>query len=126
MKFRTLICMTMLAAANSLSHAVDLKPYSMPAVQEAQQAGKPYAIHFHAAWCSTCRAQTKAFQSLKNDKDVDLAVFVADYDKEKDLKQQLNIRTQSTLVVFRGMDEKARLAGETDDQKLKAALKKAL
>lgn len=123
---RSLISMMVLAVASSFSYAADLKPYSMSEVDAAQQAGKPYAIHFHADWCPTCRAQEKVFQSFKDDKEVDLPIFVANYDKEKDLKQKHNIRTQSTLVVFRGMDEKARLAGETDGQKLKATLKKAL
>ena len=126
MKIRTLIGMAVLAAASSLSHAVDLKPYSAPVVQEAQQAGKPYAIHFHADWCPTCRVQEKAFQSMKDDKEVDVPIFVANYDNEKELKKKLNIRTQSTVVVFRGAEEKARVAGETDSQKLKAVLKKAL
>jgi len=125
MTSRHLISLLALTLASSFAQALELKPYSAAAVQEAQQSGKPHAVHFHADWCPTCRAQEKAFQSLKDDKDVDFPVYVANYDKEKDLKQKLNIRTQSTLVVYRGTEEKARLAGDADSGNIKNALKKA-
>jgi len=51
---------------------------------------------------------------------------VVDYDKERELKRRLNVRSQSTLIVYRGKAEKARLAGETSAEKLKAALRSAL
>jgi hypothetical protein len=38
----------------------------------------------------------------------------------------MKVRMQSTLVVFRGADEKARLAGDTAADKIRSALKAAL
>jgi thiol:disulfide interchange protein len=106
--------------------ALEIKPYSAAALSEAQAAGKAVALHFHADWCPTCRAQSKVFDSLKSDQSLAVTVLVADYDNERALKQKLNVRTQSTLIVYRGGAEKARLAGETSAEKLLAALRSAL
>jgi thioredoxin-like negative regulator of GroEL len=84
------------------------------------------AVHFHADWCGTCKQQDKAFSQLKTEGGLDMVLLVADYDREKDLRRNLNVRSQSTLVVFRGSAEKARVGGETDPAKLRAALRTAL
>ena len=54
------------------------------------------------------------------------ALLVADYDVEKDLRKAMKVRTQSTMVVFKGREEKARLAGDTAPDKIRAALKAGL
>lgn len=106
--------------------SLELQPYSVPAFAAAQAGGKPVAVHFHADWCPTCRAQAKVFDSLKSDKTLNITVLVADYDTEKALKKQLGVRVQSTLVVFRGKQETARLAGDTAEAKIRSALQTAL
>ncbi len=108
------------------AHALEIKPYSAEALQAAQAAGQPVAVHFRADWCPTCRAQDKSFTQLKAEKGLDITVLSADYDKEKDLKRAMNVRTQSTLIVFKGKEEKSRLAGETGADQLRASLKAAL
>lgn len=113
--------------ATALSaQALEIQVYSPAALSAAQQAGKPVALHFHADWCPTCRAQEKVFQNLKTDKDLDLTLLVVDYDKERELKKQLQVRAQSTVIVYKGSKETARSGGETDAAKLKAVLKSAL
>mgnify|MGYP006194286805 CR=1 FL=1 len=84
------------------------------------------AVHFHAEWCSTCKTQEKALNALKAEPGLDLTLLVADYDKEKDLKKQYKVRSQSVLIVFKGAQEKARLAGDTDIDKIRAALQAGL
>lgn len=108
------------------AHALEIQPYSPAALDAAQKAGQPVALHFHANWCPTCRAQEKVFNGFKPDASLALPLLVVDYDLERALKQKLGVRTQSTLIVYRGNRETARLAGETDPGKLKAALRSAL
>ena len=115
-----------LFAAALSAQALEIQPYTPAALSAAQQAGKPVALHFHADWCPTCRAQEKSFQSLKADKDLVLTLLVVDYDKERELKKQLQVRAQSTVIVYKGSKETARSGGETDAAKLKAVLKSAL
>lgn len=132
MKIKTLL--TLAAAALSLSaglaQALTVAPYSAEALAKAQQAGEPVALHFHASWCPTCISQDKALDALKADAkanaELNMTVLQADYDKERDLKKQLKVRTQSTLIVYRGATERARSVGETGAGELKAALQAAL
>jgi thiol:disulfide interchange protein len=127
--FRTLVrglLAATLAAAAALAHALEVKPYSADALAAAQTAGKPVAVHFHADWCGTCKQQEKTIAQLKGESGLDVLLLVADYDKEKDLRKAMKVRSQSTMVVFRGKDEKARLAGDTDAAKFRTALKAAL
>ena len=115
-----------LAALSSLAHALTIEPYSAQALAAAQTAGRPVAVFFHADWCGTCKQQDKAFSQLKSESGLDMVLLVADYDRERDLRRNLNVRSQSTVVVFRGSVEKTRVGGETDPGKLRAALRTAL
>ena len=116
-----------LLLAAGLARALDIAPYSAAALQQAQAAGTPVALHFHADWCPTCKAQADAFRALSADPQLKpVTLLVADYDKERDLKKTLGVRSQSVLIVFKGAKETARSGGETTPEKLKAALATAL
>ena len=113
--------------APGLARALDIAPYSSAALQQAQAAGKPVALHFHADWCPTCKAQADAFRALAADpRFKPVTLLVADYDRERELKKSLGVRSQSVLIVFRGTKETARSGGETRPEKLGAALASAL
>jgi thiol-disulfide isomerase/thioredoxin len=113
---------SMLFAASAF--ALEIKPYSADTFAQIQKSGAGVALHFHADWCPTCRAQEKVFNGWKGDASVPGNLLVVDYDKERDLKNKLNVRTQSTLIVFKGDKEVARLAGKSDEKSLKEALRK--
>jgi hypothetical protein len=49
-------------------------------------------------------------------------LLVVDYDQERQLKREMGIRSQSTLIVFKGKEQKHRSGGVTDPQALKSAL----
>jgi len=110
-----------------LAHALDIRPYDAAALAELQGAGKGVAVHFHADWCPTCVNQSRALEQLKADAQLQpLTVLVADYDKEKALKRQLKVRSQSVIVVFKGTAEVARSAGQTQPEQIRQALAQAL
>jgi len=109
------------------AHALEVQPYDAAALSGLQSAGKPVAVHFHAGWCPTCVKQTESLTQLKAQGQLKgMTVLVADYDKEKELKRQHKVRSQSVLIVFKGQEEVARLAGQTQAEPIAQALSKAL
>jgi thioredoxin 1 len=115
---------TMLA---SQVFALDILPYTPSALQRAQDSGKSVALHFFADWCGTCKAQERGFQSLKADSALgDVLVLVVNYDQEKELRKSLGVRSQSTVLVYKGARQTGQLSGDSKPEKLLAALKSAL
>ncbi len=109
------------------AQALDIQSYTATAMQQAQASGKPVAVHFHADWCPTCKAQEKVFKNLQGDPQLEgITLLVANYDDERDLKKALNVRAQSVVVIFKGSKETARIGGETKPEIIKAALLTAL
>jgi thioredoxin 1 len=121
------IVAAVVALSAAASFALDVKPYNAAQLAADQKAGKTVAVHFHADWCPTCVNQAKALDQLKADAQLkDISILVADYDKEKDLRKAMKVRSQSTFVVFKGASEVNRIAGETQAGKIKEGLTKAL
>ena len=121
---KPLLALVLLSGA-ALVHALEVKPYSAASLAAAQQANQPIALHFRADWCPTCRAQDAAIQSLKPEKGLDLTVLAVNYDTEKALKRQFRVQAQSTIIVLRGKQERARLVGETSAAGIRQALQTA-
>jgi len=114
-----------LASACNLALALDIQPYAPETLAAKQKAGEAVALHFHADWCPTCRAQDKVFNGWKGDASVPGTLLIVNYDKERDLKRQLGVRTQSTVIAYKGGKETGRLAGDTDPKALRAVLDSA-
>lgn len=120
-----LVATLLLSLSTNLAFALDIQPYSAKSLADLQQAGKPVALHFHADWCPTCRAQEKVFNGWKGDAAVPGTLLVASYDNERELKKQFGVRNQSTVIVFKGSKETARVGGATDPATLRTALQSA-
>jgi len=101
------------------------QPFEAASFQAAQAANKPIVLHVTAPWCPTCKAQSPTVQSLEKEKP-DLVVYEIDFDSKKELLRQFGVRTQSTLIVFKGAGEVGRSAGDTDPAKIRALVGKAL
>jgi len=124
---RTLVTLAAIAlsAAFNFAQALDIQPYAPETLAAKQKAGESVALHFHADWCPTCRAQEKVFNGWKGDASVPGTLLIVNYDKERELKRQLGVRTQSTVIAYKGAKETGRLAGDTDPKALRAVLDSA-
>jgi len=63
---------------------------------------------------------------LKEKKFQGMAVFVVDFDRQKDLLRAHQVRWQSTLIVFKGKKEKGRSAGDLNPERVRALLEEGL
>jgi len=102
-------------------------PFNRAQFEQAQAAGKPVVLFFHADWCPTCRVQQPILQRLSAEPQLQpVTIFVADFDSEVALEKMLHVAQQSTLVVFRQGREVTRSTGQTSEPALRATLQQAL
>jgi thioredoxin 1 len=97
------------------------------AFDAAKTAGKPILLEIHAVWCPTCKAQTPILGELTSEpKYADLQVFKIDFDTQKDLLKKLNVRMQSTLIVYKRGAEVGRSVGDTNRDSIAELLSKTI
>jgi len=122
MLFRSLAVAALLSFSAPVL-AGEIVPYDAARLGAAQAAGDPILIHVTAPWCPTCKAQHPVVSDLAADPaNPDLLVLEVDFDSQKDVLRQFNVRQQSTLIAFRGAEERGRAAGITDRQAISALL----
>lgn len=115
MTHRTILFALTLLAVSPAALAGEVVPYDAAALAQAQTEGVPIVIHVTAPWCPTCRAQKPIVQSLAEDPgNPDLIVFDVDFDSQQDVLRQFGVRYQSTLIAFKGAEERTRSIGVTD------------
>ena len=96
----------------------DLKPYTAEAVKAAMAEGKTTLLFFHAPWCPVCKAQEPKVKAQLNGAHKDVVAFKVDYDSNTALRKELEVDKQSTLILYRGMKEVARLSYKSDDESI--------
>ena len=107
--------------------AAETVPYSQPAFDAAQAAGRSILVEVHAPWCPTCKAQAPILSSIRKNAAYDeLVVFRIDFDSQKDALQRFGARMQSTLITFKGGKETGRSVGDTNPDSIAALLAKAI
>jgi thioredoxin 1 len=111
----------------SFAQAADRSNFDKAAFEKAQNANKPILVYVSAPWCPTCRAQKPILQKLvSSPKFNDLQIFDVDFDSRKDVLSALKVNMQSTLVVFKGKEERGRSAGDTTETGLSTLLDQSL
>jgi len=115
-----------LALAVGLAQALEIRPFSPQALEQAQRADAPLALHFHSNWCATCKLQSRAFESLRSQPGLGLTLLVVDFDEDRQTSRAFRVTVPGALIVLRGTVERARLQGVVDSRQLRDALRAAL
>lgn len=109
-----------------LAIAGEIAPWDASRFTALQAEGRPVVVHVTAPWCPTCRAQHPILSELAAAPDnAELVVFEVDFDSQKDVLRQFNVRQQSTLIAFDGAEERARAVGITDRAAIAALVAEA-
>jgi thioredoxin 1 len=126
---RSILIASLVAGALTLSPALaETAPtFDAKAFADAQKAGKPILIAIHASWCPTCKAQAPILARLSSTpKFKDMVRFNIDFDTQKDLLRQFNVRVQSTMIAFKGKQEVGRSSGDTNPDSIERLLEKSI
>ena len=92
----------------------DFKPYTAETVKAAMGEGKTTLLFFHAPWCPVCKAQEPKVKAHLNGAQKNVVAFKVDYDSNMALRKELEVDKQSTLILYHGMKEVARLSYKSD------------
>ena len=99
--------------------------FSTEIFEEAKANGKTIVVNSYETWCGTCAKQTKILdQAEKKFKDI---IFLSyEQSKNKDVAKKLSIDYWTTIVVYKGNDEVARIIGQTDKKTIYSAIEKGI
>ncbi|MEO0643443.1 MAG: thioredoxin family protein [Pseudomonadota bacterium] len=93
----------------------------------AQKKGKTIVVDVYADWCPTCRAQAPILEKLRTETQSSDVLYVkVNFDEEKTFLKAHRIPRQSTVLVFKGMDETARSIAQTNRAALRSVVLGAL
>ena len=99
--------------------------FSLSSLEKAKANGKTVVVNSYEPWCWSCRKQDKVLIGAKEE--FKKVVFLTyQQGKNKDIAEALNISVRTTIVVFKGKKEVARIIGQTGKTEIYSAIKKGI
>jgi thioredoxin 1 len=103
------------------------QPFSETAFRASQAEQRPVLIDVYASWCPTCRRQGQILESLLEEEAfAELVVYKLDWDAQRNVARSLGAPRQSTLIVYRGEEERGRLVADTNTDRIRELLLQAV
>ncbi len=99
--------------------------FSLSSLEKAKNTGKTVVVNSYEPWCWSCRKQDKVLISAK-DEFKGVVFLTYQQGKHKDIAEALNISMRTTIVVFKGKKEVARIIGQTGKTEIYSAIKKGI
>ena len=108
------------------ANAVEKKTnFSEEIFENAKASGKTVVVNSYEVWCGTCSKQTKILDQAE--KEFTNIVFLSyEQSKNKGIAQKLGIKFWTTIVVYKGDNEVARIVGQTDKETIYSAIQKGI
>lgn len=127
MNRRTMLFSAAAFALAPLGASAEMIDYTPGSAEAAIATGRSVLVDFAADWCSTCRSQERTITALRDANpsyDAAITFYRVDWDNYGggDLSTSLNVPRRSTLVLFRGGEEVARIVAGTREADIRALL----
>ena len=108
------------------ANAVEKKTnFSEEIFENAKASGKTVVVNSYEVWCGTCSQQTKILDQAEKEF-TDIVFLSYEQSKNKGIAQKLGIKFWTTIVVYKGNDEVARIIGQTDKETIYSAIQKGI
>ena len=129
-KFILLFFIQLFIANSSISMEKETT-FNKKLFDKAQSEGKVVIVSSWIKYCSSCASQMKVLNNAKNDgKLFDIKFDNIEYFSfdvtNKDIANLLNVKFQTTLLIFKNNNEIYRSLGETTEDLIYEALKKSI
>tara|TARA_B000000532_G_scaffold25900_1_gene17708 strand:- start:159 stop:557 length:399 start_codon:yes stop_codon:yes gene_type:complete len=129
-KFILLFFIQLFIANSSISMEKETT-FNKKLFDKAQSEGKVVIVSSWIKYCSSCASQMKVLNKAKNDgKLFDIKFDNIEYFSfdvtNKDIANLLNVKFQTTLLIFKNNSEIYRSLGETTEDLIYEALKKSI
>ena len=99
--------------------------FSLSSLEKVKATGKTVVVNSYEPWCWSCRKQDKVLLGAK-DEFKDVVFLTYQQGKHKDIAEALNVSVRTTIVVFKGEKEVARIIGQTEKPEIYSAIKKGI
>ena len=99
--------------------------FSLESLEKEKANGKTVVINSYEPWCWSCRKQDKVLIGAK-DEFKNVVFLTYQQGKNKDIAEALNVSVRTTIVVFKGQKEVARIIGQTEKSEIYSAIKKGI
>ena len=107
-------------------NAVEKKTnFSIEIFEEAKVSGKTIVINSYEVWCGTCGKQTKILDQAEKEFN-DIIFLSYEQSKNKNIAKKLGIKFWTTIVIYKGDNEVARIVGQTNKKIIYSAIKKGV
>ena len=108
------------------ANAVEKKTnFSEEIFENAKTSGKTVVVNSFEVWCGTCSKQTKILDQAEKEF-TDIVFLSYEQSKNKGIAQKLGIKFWTTIVVYKGNNEVARIVGQTDKEIIYSAIQKGI
>ena len=122
-KFLIIILFTLVA---NNSYGVEKKTnFTNEIFNKAKSEGKTNVINSYESWCYTCTKQIKVLNEAEA-KFTDVVFLSYEQSKHKNIGELLNIEFWTTIVVYKGNEEKSRLIGVAKKKDIFKAILKGI
>ena len=120
------IFITLFLFACLSASAVEKKTnFSIEIFEKAKASGKTVVVNSYEVWCGTCSKQTKILNQAEKDFQ-DIIFLSFEQSKNKNIAQLLGIKFWTTIVVYKGDNEIARIVGQTDKEIIYSVIRKGI
>lgn len=109
--------------------AAPAESFSEAAFKEASASGKPFVVAFHSSSCGSCKVQKPSLESALLEPELkEVRGLMANFEATSDFRKGLEkvVRGPSTILVFKGGNEVARIQGETSKEKIQELIARAI
>ena len=102
-----------------MGSALAQTPFTAEKFQQAQAEDKVILIDIYAEWCPTCRRQSKIINEyFAANPDSSIQLLTVDFDSQKDWVTHFKAPRQSTLLVYKGVEQIHFSVAETSKERI--------